>query len=97
MKRGLESLRRYHGDDVESSYYEWQEGFHNGRFRWRRHPTLYDRFMAGDDSPFWSDMVYEGKNYGRVYYPAIWQIQRWDSDKNDWGDIQGRIELPGMD
>lgn len=80
------------------NFYEWQDDFHNGRFRWRRHPTLFDLFMRDTEAPeFHSRMVLDGKDYGDIYYPAIWQIQRWDDATNDWGPIRGRVELPGMD
>jgi len=80
-----------------SDPYDWTEDYHNGRFRWRRDPVLYDAFMADPDDPrFWSEFTFEGRNYGAVLYPAIWQVQRWDSEGDCWGAVHNLMELPGM-
>jgi len=92
VPNNLPSLTRQEDD-------EWQLDWDaHGSFRWRRHPTLYDLFMENPHAPeFYARFILDGKDYGPRYYPVLWQIQRWDWEKGDWGEAQSRMELPGMD
>lgn len=93
-------------DKTERNFYEWTEDHHprlGYKYRWRRHPELYDLFMEDPDNErFWvqeSTFEIDGEDFTRprYYYPAIWEVQKWDTMLRGWGKSERRMELPGMD